>query len=75
MCNIKSSYKNADYYYDALFINGVLCKKYPYQSGNPSGAVVTSETTAVDEISNKIRFYYNFFEEELWLHQKKLIVL
>lgn len=59
-CNIKTSYQNVDYYYDALFINGVLCAKYPYQqSANNAGVVLTNETEITDEISNKIRLYYN----------------
>ena len=57
MCNVKSSYQNNDYYYDALFINGVLCYK-TVSEGSPSYSI-TSEIIFIDTISRNIRLYYN----------------
>lgn len=59
--NIKTSYQNNDYYYDALFINGVLCSKYPYSNSSESRAniPIVKDTVFTDNISNKIRLYYN----------------
>ena len=63
MRNVMSTYTYTDktYYYDAIFINGVLCGKWP-NVGNvniPSNTLITPSSDITDTISSKIRLYYN----------------
>lgn len=65
MRNIKSSYQDTIYYYDALFINGVLCTKEPLKSASAlANFDLNSQTSITDEISvnDGIRLYYNVRE-------------